>query len=93
VSAALQALARALPEREVHLRALAPVFGEPAFLVVVVDGARTRYRVTITGLPDPDVDGAIRLLVAELLREHRDLLGTSDVCALEDLLASLPRAL
>ncbi len=89
MSAALQALARALPGREVYLRAVVPAFGESSFVVVVVDGAGSRYRVTLTGLPHPDQDEAIRSIVEELLREHRDLLSDADVRALDELLAAL----
>lgn len=89
MSAALQALARALPGREVYLRAVAPILGESSFYVVIVDGRDDRYRVTLRGLPDPDQDEAVRLLAAELLKQHRDLLVDGDVRALEDLLAAL----
>ena len=92
MSAALQALARALPGREVYLRAVAPPFGESHFRVVIVDGAGTNYRVTLTGLPDPDQDEAVRLLAAELLQQHRDLVVGAEVGALEELLAALAEA-
>jgi hypothetical protein len=91
VSAALQALARALPDREVYLRAVAPAFGESHFRVVIVDGAGTSYRVTITGLPDHDANGAVRFIAAELLREHRDLVGDAEARALNALLDELGR--
>jgi hypothetical protein len=89
MSAALQVLARALPGREVYLRAVAPILGASSFYVVIVDGRDDRYRVTLRGLPDPDQDEAVRLLAAELLKQHRNLLVDGDVRALEDLLAAL----
>lgn len=89
MSAALQALARALPGREVYLRAVVPVFGESSFYAIVIDGRDDRYRVTLRGLPHPDQDDAVRDIIAELLREHRDLLNDIDALALENLLAAI----
>lgn len=89
MSAALQSLARALPGREVYLRAHVPTYGESSFYVVIIDGRSDRYRVTLRGLLDPDQDEAVRLLAAEMLKQHRDLLADADARALEDLLAAL----
>lgn len=89
MSAALQALARCLPGREVYLRARVPTFGESSFYVVIIDGRDDRYRVTLRGLPDPDQDKAVDLLAAELLRQHRDLIDEGEARALDALLVAL----
>jgi hypothetical protein len=92
VSAALQALARALPGREVYLRAVVPAFGKSSFTVVVVDGAGSRYRVTLTGLPATSEDEAIRSIAEELLRERHDLLSDSEKRSLQGVVAALAEA-